>query len=309
MTPRRFSRDNWLAIGVVALLLALLLAVTLAEQEESSPAFSTISTEADGARALWLWARELGYTTAEAHEFLFSGPSDEAEVAFLLEPAERLSEADWQLLDDWVAQGGTLILAGDELNTRLAVSRYDVSMALFGLGGTAGVQTPALAAPPITEPLNLQAFSYFEPVPEAVRTDLVVLVALDDRPIVVSLAQGEGRVILSSTAYPFSNAGLKTPGNAQLVRNLLATAVPEGEIWFDDWHHGVRGPIDPGELSGPIDWLRFTAGGQAVLYTAVLLFITVLLSGRRFGRPVPIPTDTRRRAPLEYISAIANLNR
>ncbi len=309
MKARQLSRDNWLAIGVVALLLLVLLGVALAEQEETMPDYSTISAETRGARALWLWTQELGYDTADARDFLFTGPPPEADVALILEPAMRLGDADWLVLDAWIDNGGTLIVAGDELNTRLAFSRYGLNLTFFGLGGTAGVQLPSLAAPPIQEPLNLQAFSYFEPEADELLDSMVVHVAQDERPIIVSLAQGEGRLILSSTAYPFTNVGLKTAGNAQLVRNLLATAVPSGLIWFNDWHHGLRGAIDPGELSGPFDWLRFTSGGQAVLYTAVLLFVAILLSGRAFGRPVPLPSATRRRAPLEYINAIANLNR
>ena len=309
MNAKQLSRDNWLALGVVALLLLVLLGVALTEQEEAMPDYSTISTETRGARALWLWTQELGYDTVDARAFLFTGPPPEADVALILEPALRLGDADWLVLDEWVNNGGTLIVAGDELNTRLAFSRYGLNLTFFGLGGTAGVQLPSLAAPPIVEPLNLQAFSYFEPEADEVLDSMVVHVAQDDRPIIVSLAQGEGRLILSSTAYPFTNVGLRTAGNAQLVRNLLATAVPSGLIWFNDWHHGLRGAIDPGELSGPIDWLRFTSGGQAVLYTAVLLFVAILLSGRAFGRPVPLPSAIRRRAPLEYINAIANLNR
>lgn len=309
MKRNRLSRDNWLALGLFALLSLLLLGVALSEQEEQMPDYSTISTEGRGARALWLWAQELGYDTADARAFVFTGPPTEADVALILEPAQRLNEAQWRLLDEWVAQGGTLVVAGDELNARLAFNRYGLNLTFFGLGDTAVVQLPTLAAPPIEEPLNLQAFSYFVPEQDDVLDKMVVHVAQDDRPVIVSLAQGEGRVILSSTVYPFTNVGLKTVGNAQLVRNLLATAVPSGLIWFNDWHHGLRGMVDPGELSGPLDWLRFTAGGQAVLYTILLLFVALLLSGRAFGRPIPLPHNARRRAPLEYINAIANLNR
>ena len=46
-----------------------------------------------------------------------------------------------------------------------------------------------------------------------------------------------------------------------------------------------------------------------MLYVALVIFIAVALQGRRFGRPVPLPKDTTRRAPLEYITAIANLKR
>ena len=46
-----------------------------------------------------------------------------------------------------------------------------------------------------------------------------------------------------------------------------------------------------------------------MLFTLALAFVAVLLGGRRLGRPVPLRQDISRRAPLEYITAMANLNR
>jgi hypothetical protein len=308
VNPRHFTRDNWLALGVIALLLVILFAVTLSEQEEQMPPYSTISTEAEGVRALWLWAQELGYETNDARAFNFAGPPTTADLAFIIEPAANIGEAEWAQLDGWVESGGTLVIAGDGLNARLAFGRYDLDLAFGGFGDTAVLQLPVAATPPIAAPIDLQSFSHFAFSPEKVREDIIVHVAQNELPVLVSFPQGEGQIILSSSAYPFTNVGLQSTGNAQLMRNMLATAVDDGEIWFDDWHHGLRGTIDPGELSGPIDWLRFTAGGQALLFAALLLFIFILLSGRRFGRPIPLPTDLRRRGSLEYVNAIANLN-
>jgi len=125
--------------------------------------------------------------------------------------------------------------------------------------------------------------------------------------VVVSFALGKGRVILSAAPYAFSNAGLKEPGNPALVLNLILISPASGAVWFDEWHHGVR-PVDS-QVVGPEDWLRRTPAGRALLYVAGVIFLAVLLRGRRFGRPVPLPGEITRRAPLEYISAIANLGR
>jgi hypothetical protein len=40
-----------------------------------------------------------------------------------------------------------------------------------------------------------------------------------------------------------------------------------------------------------------------------VIFIGLLLSGRGFGRPVPLLHEIKRRGPLEHVTAIANLNR
>jgi hypothetical protein len=91
------------------------------------------------------------------------------------------------------------------------------------------------------------------------------------------------------------------------VLNIVSAAKRPGLVWFDEWHHGDR--PDQTELVGPVDWLRYTPAGHSMLYVSAVIFIAIILRGQRFGRPVPLPTDTGRRAPLEYITAIANLGR
>ena len=38
------------------------------------------------------------------------------------------------------------------------------------------------------------------------------------------------------------------------------------------------------KIVGPQDWLRFTPAGHALLFTAVIVFLALLLQGRGFGR-------------------------
>jgi hypothetical protein len=55
--------------------------------------------------------------------------------------------------------------------------------------------------------------------------------------------------------------------------------------------------------------LRGTAAGRSLVYVAAVLFLALLLRGRAFGRPVPQMRDLARRAPVEFISALAHLGR
>jgi hypothetical protein len=137
--------------------------------------------------------------------------------------------------------------------------------------------------------------------------DFVTHLADEEGPIILSFEKGQGRVFLSATAFPFSNAGLKEAGNPAAILNLVSAARQPGLIWFDEWHHGLRS--DGSQVIGPTEWLRYTPSGRSFLYLAGVIFIALLLRGRRFGRPTPLSQETSRRAPLEYITAIANLNR
>ena len=137
------------------------------------------------------------------------------------------------------------------------------------------------------------------------RTDAVTLVSQNGRSQIITFPFGNGRVILSSLSSPFTNAGLQQPGNPELVRNLFSGQ--SGTIYFSDWHHGVR-PSRNDAITNS-NWLQQTPYGQAILFSAVTLFLFLLLRGQNFGRPVPLPQDLSRRGPLEYITAIANLSR
>lgn len=306
----KLSRDAWLAIGLVALLVVITAGAALltAREEDVPPPLASFSSAPDGARALQLWVEKLGYGVYDSPFRRYTIPPT-MKLVFVLEPTESISEADWVVLDEWVDEGGTLIVAGNRSGASFAAQHYEFVLD-YARTVTLTAQTPLLAAPVLTTPFSVPTRTYFT----TDRTDYVSLVANESGPVIVTFPQGAGRVILSATPYLFSNAGLKEVGNGELVLNLIGlTGGVEHEArwaWFDEWHHGIRpelmGGVAPG---GPEAWLTQQPAGQAMLYIAAVLFFTLVLRGRRFGRPVPPESELHRRAPLEYITAMANLNR
>ncbi len=299
----KLSRDSWLAIGLVAALaLITVLAAAQQTQKAALPPLSSASTNPDGARALALWLDDLGYAVRDDADNFFRIPQD-AHLLLMLEPS-IVADDEWGTIDKWVREGGTLVVAGDGFGTALATRHY--TFTLDYLDNPIPVliaQTPLFASPPLTGAANAQVQAYFE----TPRRDFVTHLAVGSRPVLVSFDLGQGRVILSAAPYAFSNAGLKASGNPALVLNVISAARSSGAVWFDEWHHGVR-PVQV-QVVGPEDWLRYTPAGRSLLYVALIIFLALLLRGRRFGRPVPLPTEVTRRAPLEYITAIANLGR
>jgi len=303
---RRLSRDSWLAIGLFLslVLVTIVAAIAQTKEQETAPPLASFSSAPNGARALWQWLDTLGYSVSDELATTFRPPQD-AGVILLLEPTTGVSAKEWETIDAWVEEGGTLVMAGEQRGTLFAVRHYDFEMTYLTTDKAPALtaQTPLLASPPLTGTVNARTRAYLT----TDRDDFVTHLAVKAGPVTVSFGLGAGRVILSAAPFPFSNAGLKEEGNPALALNVIASSGQAGVIWFDEWHHGLR--PNQATVAGPGDWLRHTPAGRSLLYTAVVIFFALVLQGRRFGRPVPLPKDISRRTPLEHITAIANLSR
>lgn len=298
------NRDTWLAIGLGLLLLLITITSVIQKTQKSAPvSYSSHSNGPEGARALYLWLEAMGYQASNAVTSRFS-IHEQASTVILLEPSIAITDQEWETLDSWIEEGGTLILAGNGWGMRMITLRYDLQIAFPNTRTwQLSPQVPFFNSPPIQEAITCPDAAYFK----GDRIDMVALFANEGRPAIVSFEVGQGRIILSATAYPFSNAGLKEAGNPALVLNLVSAAKKEGMIWLDEWHHGLRGAeVSPGGLK---EWLLTTPPGNALIYVVAVIFIALILQGRSFGMPLPLPSKTSRPAPIEYITAIANLSR
>lgn len=298
------SRDNWLALGLILLLSLLVAAAAIQEiQLQQPPALASFSNTPEGGRALRLWLEALGYTAIDETGASFE-LTDEIALVIMLEPSTPINNDEWETIDNWIEAGGTLILAGTNWGASLAAEHFNFRMLYeLDLSGELLPQTPLWTSPIVPSAVNAKAPALLE----AKRNDYVVHLASGSGPVLVSFAQGNGRVILGALSYPFSNAGLKEPGNPEMVLNLVAAAARPGQVLFDEWHHGVRATQE--QISGPEDWLRYTPAGRSILFAALVILLTLVLQGQAFGRPVSLLQEVTRRPPLEYITALANLSR
>lgn len=293
---------------VVLLLFAALVAFsayTTTRQAESAPAptYSTHSTAPGGAAALYLWLDELGYRV----DRIQNGPfqiADDTRLLFVLAPRLSYTGVEMRLLETWAEGAGhTLVLVteGWQLQSPLRD---------FGAERLPSVE-PAAALTP-TVPLLTSP----PPGPVRVESNRVLQMDGDEyvahlqnaaRPVLVSRRWGEGRVLMASAARPFTNAGLRDPGSARLVYNLLAGLEPGARVQFDEVHHGYA--AEQAADNSLLAWLRGSPWGWALLFAAAATLGWIVLRGRRFGRPVPLPELIRRRPQSEYVVSMAGLFR
>ncbi|MBN2006094.1 MAG: DUF4350 domain-containing protein [Anaerolineae bacterium] len=299
---RILSREFWWGLAIAALLLLVTgLSVIQQSSEIAAPALTSDSSQPDGALALYEWLDKIGYNVNAETGNVFNVPAN-TRVALVLEPSVAISGGEWSVLDRWIKEGGALLLAGEQSGTGLALNHFDVTLRYLGTDAlTLTAQTPLWLAPPLTAPVPIQTRRYLS----LDRDDCVVHFAAGGKPVIVSFDYGEGKVILSAAPFPFTNAGLKETNNAMLILNMLNT-FPQGTLWFDEWHHGKQGA---GAIDNPQKWLRRSPTGHALIFTAMVIFVALALQGRRLGRHVPLLRQITPRAPLEYITAIANLRR
>ena len=119
------SRDTYLT---AAIFLALIVALVYeARQQAAVPEtlpYLASSTSPEGTAALYRWLDELGYPTSDEALDLFSLPPT-AEIIFLLNPNQRITDGEWETLNNWVNGGGTLVVAGTQPSATAVFGRLD----------------------------------------------------------------------------------------------------------------------------------------------------------------------------------------
>jgi hypothetical protein len=118
-------------------------------------------------------------------------------------------------------------------------------------------------------------------------------------PLLVNFGYGTGSITVLSDPYLVSNAGIVRADNLQLAVNLLTRG--GGVIAFDEYHQG-QGKTQ-NEL---IAYFRGTPLLPVIGQASLLLLLVIWTTGKRFGRPLPMP-GVDRRSSLEFVSSMAEL--
>ncbi len=303
-------RDLIILLGLFVILVVFTILGPGRSQDESwGSRPTTHSSRAGGAMALLRWTRSLGYDARQLQYTEFA-LDHQPGALFILNPSVTIDPAEAEIVLEWVEQGGTLILADDRApffraaNTllrelQLQIQLYDGEGGADAVGGRidqAPILQPVFHTPPVP-----RITARTTQVVVADNDQAVTLIGLSDGAVLVGLKRGQGYVYVSSAIFPFTNLGLREQHNADLILNLLRRVPPGGQILFDEYHHGFFTPPSLRSIIFSNPW------GWALLYALAVMVAYLILTGRRFGRPIPLREEVALRSTTEYVESMADL--
>lgn len=292
---------------LLALCAVLILWVVVGTGRQQQPDFdlrpTSHSPAPSGTLALLRWMQDLGYDAGRLEYRSFTLSADDT-VLVILNPSEPINRTDADEVVRWIEAGGTLIMADDQsglfgANSALLRQLKVEAQPYEGPGGS--IERAPAAQPLLDNPPVHDALVRADRVLELKRDDYAQLLGTADNTVLAGIRQGKGYIYLSSTTHPFTNEGLRDEQNVALMLNLLRRLPPGGRILFDEYHHGFFTPpsLRAIVLSRPWGW--------ALLYALAVIAAYLILTGRRFGRPVPLREEVTRRSSAEYVESMADL--
>lgn len=308
--------SRWREGLVVIALFGILIGFTIygpgrSQTSQDGKPGSTHSLSDDGALALQRWLGSLGYNASNLEYTEWRVP-DQAQALWIINAyQEPIRNSDAQEILRWVRDGGTLIAIDDRPQQVLAPN------ALWQLLGVTTTISDSKEAVPAERATPAQPLLTSPPV-TSVPVQTTGSIALKDPgyvtllqtrfgPTLIGRQEGRGYVYLGISAHPFTNQGLREAGSGGLVLNLIAHLPHDALILFDEYHHGF------GRAAAAAPSLRQIVlsqwWGWASIYAIGICTLYLVLTGRRFGRPVPLAQDIARRSSGEYVQSIAQLLR
>lgn len=132
-------------------------------------------------------------------------------------------------------------------------------------------------------------------------SDWEVQATLDSNPILITKKVGEGKLILSSTPYVFTNFGLLFNENFNGAARLL-TELPHAPTHFTTYYQ-----LGKGEATTPFRYFLKQPPLRWSLYlTLILLVIFLTISSRRVQRAIPL-FEPPQNSTVNYVRTLGTL--
>jgi hypothetical protein len=283
------------------------------ESMEIFPNRTTFSARAGGYKALYLTVKEIGYPPVSRWQRRltdFTQPED-ALVITSLRPGESIGARERDVVQEWVQDGGRLILLGHYFPVE---PRFGDLLEVFELAvdeGDGGPVSPladmpgmVVGVPPVQPTVYTRGVEEVE-VGSSLRLwssepDRVTHLEDEQGSLCVSFRYGKGRVVAVADADVGSNQRIDRADNVRFLLNVLTQEAGAGTVWFDEYHHGFR------EAGGLVDYAANSGAEPIVLQLAILAAFWLLATARRFGPLRPLAT-TPHRQTAEHVDCLAEL--
>ncbi len=317
MLKRRGSRE----IGGLLVLFILLIAFAafyeqVGQERVASNAPTTVNTQSEGVRALYLLFQREGIRT-EPLKAPWSelGPRDGLLV--FVEPPDpdrKIELSDIALLEKWVRNGGTLL---DLVSDPPIDQPLQPANTLTGdCGAKAGpselheVSVKRASDSPLLSGVQSLSVRSAQRLLLAKDAPYTVLAEDVDGRIAVEKSLDKGRVILMANRHAASNAGLAEADNAVFMVNIAreCAAAKGRAVRFDEYHHGVGFAEAASDKGGGV-WASIPLPWRLALFHLAAVALLLAYNGnRRFG-PARVAAAVTMRASTDYVNSMARLYR
>jgi hypothetical protein len=315
---RAFKSGDLIFLGVALALMIALSAVSylIAPPQSLELRGSTYSARDEGAKAVFLLLKELGYHVERSYEpiaALHAKPSDT--ILVIASPARRASLQDVRALRSFIDQGGEVIATGGggsflpELGTVTLVEmpafmqrEVQEQQAKAGktVAGPASTAMEYLAAAPSTITRHAPRVVLESEIMGASPTpaSYIPLYTDHDGPGVLLGSFGDGNAVWMIGSTPFLNASIDKPGQLEFVLNLVGSPDGHRTVLWDEYYHGY----DRGLLS----YLGTTQLSTAFAQLGLMAVVALFTFSRRRGPLRPLLVRPRASA-MEFVDAVSAL--
>jgi len=219
-------------------------------------------------------------------------PKASGGTIILASPSGAPTKEERNGLTQFISDGGHVIAAGAFAGIFLPENGSEPEP----LGGMVWKRLSALSPSSITRAapeITLSPRAYWKPDSFAVP----LYGDSADKPRVVKYRYGKGEVIWAAAATPFTNAGLKEPGNLEFMLASLGEDHAR-RIFWDEYFHGYRRSLTDTAAKTPVKWIFVQFGVFA---------LAILLAYSRRSGPISIPAQEVRLSPLEFVRTLGAL--
>jgi hypothetical protein len=287
--------------GFIGFGIAMLLVMTLVawlssnerEQGEGSP--SSYSAQRRGAKAAYLLLEKSGYAVERWKQPPAKLPTDSSGVMLVIAGPESYPQAEEMSgIVRFLLRGGTLLIAGVHPESFVPqAAAKDVDRRI----GFAECKPVAPTSLTRGGPISQDGDLVWDSAKDAAVVHFVAHSQQDDddKPVVVSYALGQGRVIWWASPLPLTNAGIRDRKNLDLLLNSIGDS---RRILWDEYYHEEHENAS-GHRSNPAQmWALAQAGFLGLL--------VILTFSRRSGPLVPLVRESRL-SPLEFVETLGSV--